>query len=451
MADSEQSTRFRRSNTVLVVTGVAAVGVLLAVIYALTGPPRPRPVSYVGAWGDKPTCHGPSLWAGERAYAACDWFYDKRALVELDPETAEAMVIHRWEVDDGNTPELRIAQSCGDGWLFVIAETKQTTVVTRRGEAVRPRVAEVAGERVLGAACEGDEVELFVARAEGGYASLRSDGEGFAAAARVETSDGGRVVAAWHEDGAWHVVAEREQQISVGELGGDGTVIGTSEGTVCAAGAPGGWLFVGSSAGCSSPDVLVTRVGDAFRLTPSEGRVARVVYQGREPRVGFSSEQDAPLLLTGMGELDLELGVDGEAFVARRSEGPDVAVAKRSYSSLRIGACAFPLSGDRVAIWGGIGESLIIVGPDLARTDGPSAPAQLMSAVHFLSSSTSLFDVICFYTLTAASLLYLGLLGLAWRRRKPPEPLPIAPGLAWAYLLLVALGARGLYHVVVWL
>ncbi len=96
MTQDEGRSRFRRSNTLLVLTGAAAVAVVLAVVYGLTGPPRPRAVSFTGGWErSAPSCLGPVLWTGKLAYAACIWFYRKRALVAFDPERAEAQVIYR--------------------------------------------------------------------------------------------------------------------------------------------------------------------------------------------------------------------------------------------------------------------------------------------------------------------------------------------------------------------
>jgi len=449
----EQKSRFRRSNRLLVLTGAAAVAVLLAVVYGLTGPPRPRTVSFTGGWElSPPSCQGPVLWTGKLAYAACSWFYRKRALVAFDPEQAEAQVIYRWELDDGNTPDLRIVQPCGDGELFVVEETRQTTVVTRHGNQVKARVAKVPGKRVLGAACDGDTIELFVLTGDEGHALLGSTGDGFGPAKGLAASaQAGRVVAAWRQDDSWHVIAQREQEVTAGKLGEPGTAVADSDARPCAAGEPGGWLFVGAGTSCWRPDAMVSRVDGAFQLREGDGAEAQVVHLEGSSRVGYSKGDGTPVIMTGTGSTDLELGRERGNFVVRRGATGPVAVAKSDYSPLYLGALALPLSGDRVAIWGGIGGAVIVVGPDGSRLDGPGWLAQLRSAAGYRAGTMSLVDVISFYGLSLASPIYLLLLARAWRRRKPPEPLPLAPGIAWAFLLLVLVGARGVVHLVQWL
>ena len=452
MADDGQKSNFRRSGKLLVITGAAAVAVLLAVVYGLLGPPRPRQVTYLGGWErTDASCQGPVLWTGKRAYAACNWVYRKRALVAFDPERAEAETLHRWEIEDGNTPDLRIVQPCGDGELFVIAETKQTTVVTRRGTEVKARVAPVPDKHVLGAACDGETIELFVATGEDGYGLMASTGDGFGPVKAVpHDAAAGRLVAAWRQAGSWHVIQHRDGEVSAGKLGEAAAVVGQSEATPCAAGQPGGWLFVAARSSCWRPDAVLSQVDGELRLQPGDGAEATAVYADGGAQLGFS-EGDGPVLMTGMSSGALELGRVRGRFVVRRGDRGPVAVAKSDYSSLGIGALALPLEGDRVAIWGGIGDAVIVLGPDLSRVDGPGWLAQLASVVRFRAGTMSILDIVSFYTLLVTSPMYLIVLALAWRRRKPPEPLPVAPGLAWAFLLAVIVGARGVYHIVPWL
>lgn len=449
----EKRTRFRRSNRLLVLTGVAAVAVVLAVVYGLSGPPRPRSVSFTGGWEHgAPSCQGPVLWTGKVAYAACNWFYRKRALVAFDPERAEAQVIYRWELDDGNTPDLHIHQPCGDGELFVVAETRQTTVVTRHGDQVKARVAKVPGQSVLGAACDGETIELFVVTRDKGHALLGSAGDGFGPARVLPASTrAGRVVAAWRQDGSWHAIAQRYAKVTAGQLGAPGTWVADSLLTPCAAGEPGGWLFVGAGTSCWQTYAMVSRVDGAFQLRSTDGAEAQVVYVEGSSRVGYRKGDSTPLIMTGTGSADLGLGRSRGNFVVWRGAADPVAVAKSDYSSLHVGALALPLSGDRVAIWGGNGGDVLVVGPDGSRLDGPGWPAQLASALGFRAGTMSLVDIISFYGLSLASPIYLLLLARAWRRRKPPEPWPLAPGIAWGFLLLVLVGARGVYHLVLWL
>ncbi len=334
----------------------------------------------------------------------------------------------------------------------MVAETRQTTVVTRHGDQVKARVAKVPGESVVGAACDGETIELFVLISDDVHALVGSTGDGFGPAKGLAASArSGRIVAAWRQDSSWHVIAQREQEVTAGKLGEPGTAVADSDASPCAAGEPGGWLFVGGRRSCWRPAAMVSRVDGAFQLRANDGAKAQVVYAEGSSRVGYSKGDGRPVIMTGMGSADLELDREGGSFVVRRGDTGPVAVAKSDYSSLGSGALALPLSGDRVAIWGGLGGAVIVVGPDASRLDGPGWLAQLGSARSFRAGSMSLVDVISFYALSLASPIYLLLLALAWRRRKPPERLPLAPGIAWAFLLLVLVGARGVYHLVQWL
>ncbi len=431
-----------------------ALTVVVSLAVALTRASPARDVSFVGGSdGDDARCHGPVVWTGEVAWTACDWFYRDRALVELDPEAARATVVHRWSVDDGNTPDLRIVRPCEGGQLFVIGESRQTMVVTRRAAEVRATVANFPGDAVLGATCSAGGVDLFVAEAKGG-AIYRVEGE-VIERRRTIGMDAvpGQIVGAWFEDGGWQVVVNntRDQEVRFGRLdSGLSRIDGAGlELSLCLLGEPGGWLGTDRGSPCSHGPV-VHREHGAFRITRLEQRIdALVVDESREPGFGITIDGPDGKLFRGPGAPLLELRRRGPVYEARRGSGDPVVIAKASFSPLDIGARALPLSGERVAIWGGLGSRLVILGPDLHRLDELGILGRTLRPFgRFRSSAKSLFDQVCYFALLLTSPAWLVAVAITWRRIKRRGPLVSAAGL---FIVLFIVGVWGFFNVLAWI
>jgi hypothetical protein len=129
-----------RSERVLV--ALATFGALFCVAslaYGVTRVPLVRDVAFSGVdHRSGPACHGPALWNGERAWVTCDWRHAAvRTLVEFDPETARATVLHRWSRTDGDTPALQVVRPCPDGLLFA-SPVWLIAFIALRGRSPRP-------------------------------------------------------------------------------------------------------------------------------------------------------------------------------------------------------------------------------------------------------------------------------------------------------------------------
>lgn len=439
-----------------VLAALATVGVLVCIVglaATLAGPAPARDVAFVGENSESEArCHGPALWNGERAWVACDWSYKDRALVELDPETARATVLYRWSLEDGNTPSLRVARPCADGQVFVIGETKQTTLVTRRGADIVAGRVDVAGDAVLGAECRGDGIDLFV-REPAGYAVLRVVGDASERISTIAASDvPGEVVGAWSEGGAWHAIVNNSRALALlaGKLGAELARIGDSAPgqSACAIGEPGGWLGTGSPNCSFGP--MVHHEDGAFRVTPMVSALrALVVHTPPARGFGMTLDDAEATRFRGLGALDFELSRRGEVHEAQRGADTPVEVAKASFSALAIGAFALPLSGDRVAVWGGLGSRLVILGPDLRRTDAPGMLDRVLRPVlHFRASSNSVVDRAFYGALLLATPAWL--IAFAVLRRRSPRPRGLVTA-AGAYVLLVLFGVWSFFRVLEWL
>ncbi len=133
---------------------------------------------------------------------------------------------------------------------------------------------------------------------------------------------------------------------------------------------------------------------------------------------------------------------------AQRRDGAAVTIASASHSTLDVVTRALPLSGERVAIWSGIGERVAILGPDLQRLDAPGPVARLVRPWnHFRASSKSTFDLLCFYTLLLAAPAWL-LVRLLLGRRATGGVFIKAAGL---FLVLGLVGVWGYVPVLAWL
>ncbi len=431
-----------------------ALAIVVSLAFALTRAAPARDVFFVGGKdGDDARCHGPVVWTGEVAWTACDWFYRDRALVELDPETARATVLHQWSVDDGNTPGLRIVRPCEGGQLFVIGEGRRTTVVTRRAAEVRASVADFPGDAVLGATCSGGGVDLFVAEADG-YSIYRAEGEVIERRRTIRTDAvAGQIVGAWFEGDAWHVVVNntRDHEVLFGRLeSGLSRIDGAGlELSLCLIGEPGGWLGPGRGSPCSL-GAAVHREHGALRITRLEQRIAAlVVDESAKPGFGMTIEGPDTKLFRGPGALDLELRRRGPVYEAQRGSGDPVVVAKASFSALDVGVRALPLSGERVAIWGDLGGRLVILGPDLRRLDELGILERTLRPFgRFQASSKSLFDQGCYFTLLLASLAWLVALAISWRQKQRPRRLVSAAGL---FVALFGVGVWGFFNVLAWI
>ena len=233
------------------------------------------------------------------------------ALVRFDPEKAHAKVLARWEIDDGNTPDLRFAVPCGQGRLFVIAETKRSMLIQERGDVVDAEPLEIKGHEILGVACVDSDVEVF-AKDASGYVIGRKDGEKLALVQHVslkERSD--EVLGAWRTDAGWRIVlgAILENGLRAGPLEGPYEEYKDANRDTCLAGEPGGWLFVNRNGPCfrthsilggTDSDMSVERLAVVARPT--------VLYAGRRPSTGYTEE----LQFGGLGELDFGLKGKGE-------------------------------------------------------------------------------------------------------------------------------------------
>lgn len=432
---------------------VAAVAILGSLVATLAVPSPPRAVSFPGGADDEPSCHGAAVWTGEVAWATCDWYYRDRALVELDPETARAKVLHRWRLDDGNLPELRIVRPCEDGRVFVIGETKQTTVVVKRGPAITGSVVDVPGNRVLGARCDAGGVELFTGD-EGIYSLVQAkDGRVERRAAPVHAALPGRIAGAWFEGDRWHVVV-RSYPEEVALSGPSNEKLVRIEAVrdgqaFCLLGEPGGWL-------CTEPayaPAALGRVDGAFRLTSFGGRGDRfVLHSGGGDPVGFTIEASERVRrFRGIGPLELELAEESSAFRARRAGRPNVTVARASASPLLIGPWALPLGGERVAIWGGLGSELIILGPELKRLDAYGPIGRVFRPFgKFEASTMSVLDQIRYFGVLIAACVWLVLLLLGALGRWKPDGRRLR-NVALIVLALFAVGIGGFFEVVSWI
>ena len=438
------------TRVLVALASVAAAFVLAVLAVAWSTPSPPRDVAFVGGWdSDDASCGGPVLWSEGRAFAACDWFYDDRALVELDPEAARATVLHRWSVDDGNTPELSIVRPCPDGELFVVAETKQTTVVVRRASGTTGSSIPIAGERVFGAHCSADGTQLFVEGERAYVAGHARDGRLEPVSSTPRADVDGRVVGAWRENDVWHVfrVGNQGGAISgpIGEAGRRHDLPDFSS-RPCLVGEPGGWL-------CDAGGLraIVVREYATFRAAPVPlGADGVVLHAGAPQMVGATTRSSSRTKFHGLGKLGFELADDGSAFRAERAGGAPIVVAKAAYSSLELNARALPLSGDRIAIWGGLGRQLVVLGPSLERADALGIVARTVRPLaRFRASSNSIFDRIAYFTLLLAAPAWLIGLAIAYRRRREAERrLRIA---AVVVVALFVIGVASFLRIASWL
>jgi hypothetical protein len=463
MPDPADPPRVRGVRFLVALASVCALVVIAGLVLAWLGPPPPRDVIFTGEIGrrsvGRESCHGPAFWTGEVAWATCDWFYRDRALVELDPESGRATSLYEWSLDDGNTPELSIVRPCGDGRLFAIGETAQTTLVTLRSGAASGSAVQVPGERVLGAECRDGGVELFVQEPEGH--SIRRARDGRLEPVQVIAAGDlpGRVLGAWFESGRWHVLVQKQSErdkekdaVVAGPLGeGLSEVYAARRYTrICLMGEPGGWM-------CNTPgaEQLLTRAGGVYQATPigrssGEPIVLRALQAGAPPIRAVRGESGRSARFGGLGAVDFELAERGSAWVAKRDPGDGVVVAKSAFSSLGIGPKALPLSGDRVAIWGGLGGQLIVLGPDLRRMDPIGVAARTLRPLgRFRASSTSIFDQICYFALLLATPAWFVLLAVARRGQKIGDWQ--LRRFALLFLALAIIGARGFYNVLLWI
>lgn len=392
------------------------------------------------------------MWNGEVAWATCDWFYRDRALIELRPEDARATVLYRWSVDDGNTPELRIVRACDGGRLFVIGETKQSTVVRVQPAAISANAVPLPGKSVLGAACREGAVELFI-KVDSEHSIQRlTNGrlEKVRTLASAELPADARVIGAWFEGSRWHALVQTEDDGAgmAGALGGSFTRIagGEAGSDLCAMGEPGGWLCNDASA-----DAIVTRVEGAFRVTPFRALAVDtfVLSVGSSPFLSLTYEVSDGTKFSGLGELDFKLAEHGSVYAAQRANA-DVVVAKRAFSSLDIAARALPLSGRRVAVWGGLGDELIVLGPELRREDALGIVARtLRPFARFRSSANSLFDQVCYFVLLLGTIAWFTLLVRAGVRRWDDERR--LRRFALIFVALFVVGVWGFYNVLIWI
>lgn len=449
---SDEATPSRSLRVAMALATAGALTILGSFAWTLTTPAPPRPVAFVGSdHGDDASCLGAVAWDGRVAHAACAWSYRDRALVELDPETAQATALHRWSLSDGNTPDLRILRACGDGELFVLEETSQTTLVTRRADDLRAYTAKIPGSDVLGATCVDHGVDLFVAE-NGAYAVHRVTDATVERLRAIPAADvAGTIVGAWFEDDGWHAVATtRTGEILAGPLATPLAPVGAvgPAADVCAIGQPGGWLGFEGRGPCFTARALVYADG-AFRVSePTQLRHGLVVDVG--PMHGYGvTLLDEDLQFRGRGGQDFDLHTRDRLFTAQRGQAAPVVVAQARYSSLALGARALPLAGERVAVWGGLGKGLLILGPDLRRVDEPGLLQRTLSPFgRFKQTSKSTFDQICYFTLLAASLVWLLILS-TYRRGTARHA-----GYRRAAVLLVvlfAVGARGFHAVLAWM
>lgn len=449
---SDEATPSRLSRVAVALATVIALTILGSLAWTLTTPAPPRPVAFVGGdHDDAATCHSAVAWDGRVAHTACAWLYRDRALVELDPETAQATVLHRWSHDDGNTPDLRILQACGDGQLFVLAETRQTTLVTRRAGEIHAYTANTPGSDVLGATCVDHGVELFVAE-DRGYAVLRVSDATVERLRAIPAADvAGTIVGAWSEGDAWHAVATtRSGELLAGPLASPLAPVAAAgpDVHVCAIGQPGGWLGIEGRRHCSTARAL-THVDGAFRVAElTRLREGLVVDVGPGRGHGVTLLDGDASQFRGRGALDFDLHARDRLFTAQRDPAAPVEVAQARDSSLVLGARALPLTGERVAVWGSLGSDLLILGPDLRRLDEPGLLQRTLSPFgRFRSSAKSTFDQVCYFTLLAASLAWLLVLATyrgtdrrAGHRRA-----------AALMVVLFVVGAAGFYKVLAWL
>jgi hypothetical protein len=154
-------------------------------------------------------------------------------------------------------------------------------------------------------------------------------------------------------------------------------------------------------------------------------------------------------LFRGPGALGLELRRRGSVFEAQRGSAAPVVVAASSFSSLDLGAMALPLSGERVAVWGGLGSHLVILGPDLRRLDEPGIVQRtLRPLTRFRASAKSTFDRICYAILLVSSVGWLLALPILRRRDMHFKRARLAAAL---FVALLVVGATGFYNVIVWI
>lgn len=459
---------------------VALAGAAAAVsaglgVWAVRGPSPPRDVAVTGGWsGAEMTCRSPVLWTGEVAYAACDWSYRRRALVELRPEAAAAAVVQRWETDDGNVPRLSLVQACGDGELFVIGETERTTIVRRSGGASTTHHVDIPGHQILGAACDGG-VHLFAEVETPGvrYATYELTSGGFARTEDVAIP--WVVLGAWREDGRWHVAVSRRddaeaigaspKNVYAGPIGGPEQLIGSAGPSgadrPCLVGAPGGWLFVSGTGLCAAESPFLSADGGTLAL---HARSKRALLDGlvyvSPPRTGDAKEGTGPRVWSSVRDANgvrvvgparqLEMAHRDGAFWIQEAGGGAVPVAKSRSSRLEIDLSALPLDGGGVALWGGLGAQLVVLGPDLRRRDELSGLARLVRPWgRFKASSKSTLDQVRYFALLALTPAYLLVLVLAVARRQACARW--SRRCAALYLVVAALSLGGAYRILQWI
>ena len=440
----------RTTRVLVVLASLAGAFLIGALALAWLTPSPARDVVFVGGWdSDDARCGGPVVWSEGRAFAACDWFYDDRALVELDPESARATVLHRWSLDDGNTPELWIVRPCPGGRLFVVAETKQTTLVARRASGTTATSVPIAGKRVLGAECGANDVELFTEEESEYVVGGARDGR-FEPRQKIDrASIDARVTGAWLEGGKWHVIGLRDDGRGINGAIGEPAkrfAVPYSFFRPCLLGDPGGWLCGGSVS-----RAFIAHESGVFRAESLEWEPETLALYLDPPAArGFGTEVLSGIRFDGLGANGFELAKTRSGFRAQRAGGPPVVVAKAAYSALAVSPHALPLSGGRVAIWGGLGGELVVLGPDLERTDALGMVARALRPFgRFRASSNSVFDRICYGVLLAMAPAWLIGLAVTYRRRLEAERrLRVA---AIVFLALFAIGVASFLRVVAWM
>jgi hypothetical protein len=369
-----------QGQTLLVALAVALAFVVASLSWALSTPSHARTVSFEGGWDIRPTCQGPSLWTGDVLWATCDWVYHRRALVRIDPHKGQATVVDRWEIDDGNLPDLAIAQRCGEDRLFVVQETAQARLIrVGQGGVTTAVVAEPKpgslSHNVIGAACRDDGFEVLVREGMNKAVSIRVvSGK----TERGEVFESAQIAGAWFEGDQWHgVVVSSKAGLTVGPLAGGRTVLDPDRRqSVCAVGAPGGWLM-----GCHA-DRFVTKVGETFKVheRPPKGTL-EVVYETHDAIAGFSASVGSQqVALSTLGSLALEVAELDDSVAAKRSGGPPRVIAGAP-SSFTIGATLLPLPDDEVMVWGCLGQCVATLGSHLERQDAMGLLSRMVRPV----------------------------------------------------------------------
>lgn len=464
MAEQREIENLRRFTIVFVSIGCLAVLSIMGLTgFALIRPSAAREITFLdeGDWKDiNAGCHGPDVFLDGKIWSACDWAYKRRALVRIDPQDAKATIVYRWEIDDGNVPEIVAYQPCDEGHLFVIGETKQSTLVRITDQGPSVSTIPDRGREIVGAACLSDAIEIAVetlfSKSRSPVVIRRLDNSKSPHSSRPMPASvrAGDLNGAFFEKGSWHFLYSTRSTEDPAKIKLVTTRENQSEPTTLTV------LESGSGRYAVGPPVnrLGRRGSVYFRQNPG-GWTARTVashsernmtlFVGLDPGFGFTSSDEAGWHFSGLGQEPLSLRSDKNSvnLEAWRGQGTKTVIGQNH--GFLIAPRAFPMPNGGIALWGRLGNQLMVLDGDLQRIDGLNVWERLGRGSDFSASSKSTFDKACYFIILVITPFYLLILFFFFiRSRGKKGRLILTTGI---FLVITLICGKGFYAVILWI